>query len=868
MSLERILRRTAASLVICLLAILAGILPQSLAAQTPSNGVAMVAPTSLAFGGQARGTTSATQSFTLTNTGTGPLGSIAITVSNTDYAITSNTCAASLAVDASCTVTLSFTPGFEAPDPGSVVITDDAAIATTTVLLSGTGVPPTSIYVLPFEIFFDGQTPGTVSPAQTATLFNSTGAAAALSGTTIAGHTASDFSVVDNTCGSSLSGASCTLGITFTPSTTVLGPRTADLTIASSTTGTSTVSHLTGNGAIRHLPGFTANVLPPNDDGFTPNAIPLPFTVNFFGTSFTSLYVNNNGNVTFGQGLSEYTPTGLNSNNGGIPIIAPYWADVDTRAATDGTPPSAVVTFGVDTVNGHQAFGVDYENVGYYSAESDKLNSFQLILIDRSDTGIAGAFDMEFDYDKIQWEAGEASGGVDGLCGTLPVSECVPAAVGYTNGTGDAGTNFQLPGSFVAGAFLDGGPPATSLIQTALNSGVPGRIIFQVRNGTVQSADLSLAMTQSASTVPAGGNETYTLTIANAGPNDATDTVVTDTLPTNATLVSATPSQGAACSGTVTLTCDLGTVANAASATVTVVVKVNAGATGTLVNSASVSSDLPDPNPANNSATITATIGASNTFALTVNVAGTGSGTVTSSPAGIDCPSTCSANFAGGTQVTLTDAAAEGSSFGGWSGACTGLASCVVTMTAAKSVTATFDLGTSVIIRIPPGGSTTATATPGGTANYGLLISGAPGVTGVVSLGCTASTPTITCSVIPSTVTLNGGITEVAFSIQTYCQAAAPFVIFDPGATGTTWKLLLFSMLLCGMILIVQRDRRVALTFAMLTLMTVALGTAACGSLAKNPKGATVPGRYTITLTTTFHGQTQTLPNFLTLVVK
>jgi hypothetical protein len=177
-------------------------------------------------------------------------------------------------------------------------------------------------------------------------------------------------------------------------------------------------------------------------------------------------------------------------------------------------------------------------------------------------------------------------------------------------------------------------------------------------------------------------------------------------------------------------------------------------------------------------------------------------------------------------------------------------------------------LGTSVIIRIPPGGSTTATASPGGTANYGLLISGAPGVAGVVSLGCTASTPTITCRVIPSTVTLNGGITEVAFSIQTYCQAAAPFVIFDPGATGTTLKLLLFSMLLCGRILIVRRDRRVALTFAMLTLMTVALGTAACGSLAKNPEGATVPGRYTITLTTTFHGQTQTLPNFLTLVVK
>ncbi len=253
---------------------------------------------------------------------------------------------------------------------------------------------------------------------------------------------------------------------------------------------------------------------------------------------------------------------------------------------------------------------------------------------------------------------------------------------------------------------------------------------------------------------------------------------------------------------------------------------------------------------------------------LTVTEAGDGTGTVTSSPAGINCPTTCSANFASGTQVTLTPSPAEGSSFGGWSGACSGQGPCVVTVTAAASVTATFNLGTSVIITVPPGGSTSATATPGGIANYGLLISGAPGVTGTVTLGCTASTPTITCSVIPSTVTLTGGTAEVAFSIQTYCQAAMPLLIFGPGATGTALKLLLLSTLLCGAFLIMRRDRRVALTFAVLTLMTVALGTAACGNLAKNPIGATLPGTYTITLTATFNGQTQTLPNFLTLIVK
>jgi len=69
---------------------------------------------------------------------------------------------------------------------------------------------------------------------------------------------------------------------------------------------------------------------------------------------------------------------------------------------------------------------------------------------------------------------------------------------------------------------------------------------------------------------------------------------------------------------------------------------------------------------------------------------GTGSGTVTSSPAGIDCGSTCSASFASGTSVTLTASAAADSTFAGWSGACSGTGPCTVSMTEARSVTATF----------------------------------------------------------------------------------------------------------------------------------------------------------------------------------
>ncbi|MDD2712560.1 MAG: M12 family metallo-peptidase, partial [Simplicispira sp.] len=78
-------------------------------------------------------------------------------------------------------------------------------------------------------------------------------------------------------------------------------------------------------------------------------------------------------------------------------------------------------------------------------------------------------------------------------------------------------------------------------------------------------------------------------------------------------------------------------------------------------------------------------------YALSVSRQGTGSGSVASTPAGIDCGSTCSASYAAGTSVTLSVQAASGSTFAGWGGACSGTASsCSVSMDSARSVTASF----------------------------------------------------------------------------------------------------------------------------------------------------------------------------------
>lgn len=220
-------------------------------------------------------------------------------------------------------------------------------------------------------------------------------------------------------------------------------------------------------GAVHHTDLFSANTLPRNDDGST-GLVNIGFNVNFFGNQFTQLFVNNNGNVTFDRALDTYTPFGLQGTN--RQILAAFFADVDTRNASSG-----VTQYGTGLLNGHKVFGVNWLDVGYFNTQANKLNTFQLVITDRSDIN-AGDFDFEFNYDKVRWETGDAtsSGGSNGQGGNS-------VRVGWSNGNSNS---FELPGSAVNGALLDGG--AQSLVAGSLNSNVAGRYSFSVRNGSVQ----------------------------------------------------------------------------------------------------------------------------------------------------------------------------------------------------------------------------------------------------------------------------------------------------------------------------------------------------------------------------------------------
>lgn len=118
--------------------------------------------------------------------------------------------------------------------------------------------------------------------------------------------------------------------------------------------------------------------------------------------------------------------------------------------------------------------------------------------------------------------------------------------------------------------------------------------------------------------------------------------------------------------------------------------------------------------------------------ALIVSV--TGSGTVGSNPSGISCPSNCTADFAGGTQVTLSATPASGWIFSGWGGACSGSGACTVTMNAAESVSATFTQ--QFTLSVTETGSGTVTSTPSG-INCGFTCSASFASGTQVTLGAT-----------------------------------------------------------------------------------------------------------------------------------
>jgi hypothetical protein len=114
-------------------------------------------------------------------------------------------------------------------------------------------------------------------------------------------------------------------------------------------------------------PDATWSTLQACDDCSSGN-ITIPFNFCLFGASYSSIYINNNGNISFGTPYGTFSPVVFPNAN--FIMVAPFWADVDTRNNL------GQVRYKITST----ALYVNWVNVGYYSMQGDKRNTFSVIL--------------------------------------------------------------------------------------------------------------------------------------------------------------------------------------------------------------------------------------------------------------------------------------------------------------------------------------------------------------------------------------------------------------------------------------------------------------------------------------------------------
>ena len=170
---------------------------------------------------------------------------------------------------------------------------------------------------------------------------------------------------------------------------------------------------------------------------FTPGA-----PVRFAGSDFTQMFINSNGNVTFGAGFTSFTPSALPGL--ALPTLAPFFADVNLT-------PSGRVLYCVDAPNGRVL--VTYEDVGYFGSCGGPTSRFQVALSPGTVCGQSGLI-VEYRFEEMTWNSGTFGGGVPcatGLCSDT--SECTPGVAGVDYG--DGVTAVQLPGSLTPSVHTD-----------------------------------------------------------------------------------------------------------------------------------------------------------------------------------------------------------------------------------------------------------------------------------------------------------------------------------------------------------------------------------------------------------------------------
>ena len=272
-------------------------------------------------------------------------------------------------------------------------------------------------------------------------------------------------------------------------------------------------------GAFDYAGGSGGPGVPPDyrNDDWSTAPINLAFNYCLYGQQFNTLHLNNNGNISFGVPYSIFSAVPFPSTQ--YIMVAPFWADVDTRAPLSG------LVYWKQTAT---YLVVQWDNVGYYGIHDNWLNTFQLIITDGNDP-ILPYGNTSFCYKDMQWTTGDASGGVNGFGGT-------PATVGANLGDGinylqfglfdQAGLAYDGPGGLNDGvSWLDN----QNLIFNACASG--GNNIAPVPSGIGFCDTIEIC---------AGDTTLFPLTFISPETNQITTINATSTFPSGFSILSNT----------------------------------------------------------------------------------------------------------------------------------------------------------------------------------------------------------------------------------------------------------------------------------------------------------------------------------------
>ncbi len=496
---------------------------------------------SLTFGSQTIGATSAPQIVTVTNAGGAPLTFTNI-VASAGFAET-NTCGSPVAPNAICTISVTFTPSASGSVAGLVSLTDNAPGSPQAVVLSGTGSLGPLVSLSDTNLTFGPQSVGTTSPAQAVMLTNTGSAQLEITGIAPTG----DFAQT-NTCPSTLAiGAICAINVTFTP--TAPGNRYGNVTIADNAANSPQTLILEGSGLAAPAVSLSASALSfgsqavnttspvqivtvTNSGTATLNVGSITATGPFAQTTTCNSPVAAGGNCTISV---TFTPTTTGSAVGSITLTDNAGSSPQTISLSGNgvaspsvtlTPLSLTFATSLPVGTTSTAQTVTLSNVGSATLLITSITaSGDFAATNNCLAGLAAGDNCTISVTFTPTTAGNRYG-------TLSVTDNNNGVLGSTQTVNLAGTGLAAPGVTLSASSLTFGPQAagtTSVAQTLnlTNSGTAVLTItsivitgdFSQTNTCPQSLATGAACTISVSFAPTvAGTRTGSLTITDNGP--------------------------------------------------------------------------------------------------------------------------------------------------------------------------------------------------------------------------------------------------------------------------------------------------------------------------------------------------------------